>query len=58
MLIVTRSIQLCRTERDRMLESELFALLERTSDVAFTIATDGLIKSSNKAAERLFGCSA
>ncbi len=41
-----------------MLESELFAMLERTSDAAFTIATDGQIKSWNKAAERLFGYSA
>src|SRR6185437_1762716 len=56
-LIVTRSIQLCRTGRDRMLESELFALLEGTSDAAFTITPDGQIKSWNKAAERLFGYS-
>lgn len=41
-----------------MLETELFALLERTSDAAFTIAADGQIKSWNKAAERLFGYSA
>ena len=40
-----------------MLESELFALLERTSDAAFTIAADGQIKSWNKGAERLFGYS-
>ena len=40
-----------------MLESELFALLEGTSDAAFTITPDGQIKSWNKAAERLFGYS-
>src|SRR5574340_106242 len=40
-----------------MLESELFAVLEGTSDAAFTIAADGQIKSWNKAAEQLFGYS-
>ncbi len=38
-----------------MLESELFALLERTADAAFVISEDGEIQSWNKAAERLFG---
>jgi PAS domain S-box-containing protein len=38
-----------------MLESELFALLERTSDVAFAISEDGGIQYWNKAAERLLG---
>jgi PAS domain S-box-containing protein len=38
-----------------MLESELFALLERTSDAAFCIDEQGEIKSWNKAAEKLLG---
>lgn len=38
-----------------MLESELFALLEKTSDVAFAISEDGEIQHWNKAAERLLG---
>jgi PAS domain S-box-containing protein len=38
-----------------MLESELFALLERTADAAYTVASDGEICSWNGAAERLFG---
>lgn len=41
-----------------MLESELFALLERTADAAFAISEDGGIEYWNKAAERLFGYSA
>lgn len=38
-----------------MLESELFAMLERTADAAFVISQDREIQSWNKAAERLFG---
>ncbi len=38
-----------------MLESELFALLERTSDAAFAVTEQGEIVSWNKSAERLFG---
>ncbi len=41
-----------------MLETELFALLERTADAAFAISNDGEIEYWNKAAERLFGYSA
>ncbi len=41
-----------------MLESELFALLERTADAAFAISDDGQIEYWNAAAERLFGYSA
>jgi PAS domain S-box-containing protein len=41
-----------------MLESELFALLERTADAAFAVSDDGGIHYWNKAAERLFGYSA
>lgn len=40
-----------------MLESEIFALLERTTDAAFAISDDGEIVYWNKAAERLFGYS-
>lgn len=40
-----------------MLESELFALLEQTTDAAYTVATDGAVRSWNSAAERLFGYS-
>ena len=38
-----------------MLEAELFALLERTADAAYTVAEDGEIRSWNGAAEELFG---
>lgn len=38
-----------------MLESELFALLERTSDAAFAVTGQGEIVSWNKSAEKLFG---
>jgi PAS domain S-box-containing protein len=38
-----------------MLEAELFALLERTSDAAFCVTEQGEIQSWNKAAEKLFG---
>jgi len=38
-----------------MLESELFALLERTADAAFVISDNGEIQYWNKAAEQLFG---
>jgi PAS domain S-box-containing protein len=41
-----------------MLETELFALLERTADAAFSVSTEGEIVSWNRAAERLFGHSA
>ncbi len=40
-----------------MLESELFALLEGTTDAAFTLDDEGTICSWNKAAEKLFGYS-
>lgn len=40
-----------------MLETELFALLERTTDAAFAISEDGQIVYWNKPAERLFGYS-
>jgi PAS domain S-box-containing protein len=38
-----------------MLESELFALLEKTADAAYTVTVDGEICSWNAAAERMFG---
>lgn len=38
-----------------MLEQELFDLLERTSDAAFSLTDQGEICSWNRAAERLFG---
>jgi PAS domain S-box-containing protein len=38
-----------------MLESELFALLEGTTDAAYTVTQDGEICSWNAAAERLLG---
>lgn len=38
-----------------MLESELFALLDRTADAAYTVTAQGDIRSWNAAAERLFG---
>jgi PAS domain S-box-containing protein len=38
-----------------MLESELFALLERTADAAYTVTNQGKICSWNRSAERLFG---
>jgi PAS domain S-box-containing protein len=38
-----------------MLEMELFALLERTADAAYTVTEGGEICSWNAAAERLFG---
>ncbi len=38
-----------------MLESELFALLEHTSDAAFAVTEEGEIVAWNKNAERLFG---
>lgn len=41
--------------RSRMLEKELFALLERTTDAAYTVTVGGEICSWNTAAERLFG---
>jgi len=40
-----------------MLESELFALLERTSDAAFCVTDEGEIQSWNSSAEKLFGYS-
>lgn len=40
-----------------MLESELFALLERTADAAFVVSDDGEIQFWSKAAEHLFGYS-
>ena len=38
-----------------MLEGELFALLEGTTDAAFTVTEEGEILSWNKGAEKLFG---
>jgi PAS domain S-box-containing protein len=38
-----------------MLETELFALLERTASAAYTVTGDGEIRSWNGAAEQLFG---
>jgi PAS domain S-box-containing protein len=38
-----------------MLESELFALLEGTTDAAFAVTEEGEILSWNKSAEKLFG---
>jgi PAS domain S-box-containing protein len=38
-----------------MLERELFTLLESTADAAFTVDEEGLIRSWNRAAEKLFG---
>ena len=38
-----------------MLETELFALLERTADAAYTVTEQGEICSWNRAAERMFG---
>lgn len=38
-----------------MLENELFALLEQTTDAAFAVTDEGEIVSWNKAAEKLFG---
>lgn len=38
-----------------MLENELFALLEGTTDAAFSVTEEGEILSWNKAAEKLFG---
>ena len=38
-----------------MLETELFELLEGTSDAAFTVTGQGEICSWNKSAEKLFG---
>lgn len=40
-----------------MLETELFAFLERTSDAAFAVTEQGVICSWNKSAERMFGYS-
>jgi hypothetical protein len=37
-----------------MLETELFALLERTADAAYTVTADGEICSWNESAEQLF----
>lgn len=41
-----------------MLESELFAFLEHTTDATFVLSEDGEIQFWNKAAERLLGHSA
>jgi PAS domain S-box-containing protein len=41
-----------------MLESELFSLLEHSSDAAYTVTTDGEICSWNHAAEEMLGYSA
>lgn len=38
-----------------MLETELYALMERTADAAYTVSDGGEIRSWNAAAERLFG---
>lgn len=39
-------------------DSDLFALLERTADAAFTVDQNGVIQSWNGSAERLFGVTA
>lgn len=41
-----------------MLESELFALLENTTDAVFAVTEHGEIRSWNKSAEKLFGYTA
>ena len=41
-----------------MLEAELFAFLERTSDAAFAVTEQGEIRFWNESAKRLFGCPA
>ena len=41
-----------------MLERELFTLLEGTADAAFSVDEQGLVRSWNRAAEKLFGYSA
>lgn len=41
-----------------MQDSDLFSLLERTGDAAFTVDEEGIIRSWNGAAERLFGYAA
>lgn len=41
-----------------MLDTELFSLLENTTDAAFTVSEQGELRSWNKAAEKLFGFSA
>jgi PAS domain S-box-containing protein len=38
-----------------MLEAEIFALLEQTSDAAYSVTEEGVVCSWNKAAEELFG---
>ena len=38
-----------------MLESELYALLERTADAAYSVSDTGEIRSWNAGAERMFG---
>jgi len=38
-----------------MHDTELFRLLEHTADAAFTVDTEGVVRSWNGAAERLFG---
>lgn len=38
-----------------MLERELFAILDGTADGAFTVDEQGLVRSWNRAAEKLFG---
>jgi len=38
-----------------MLETELFALLEHTADAAYSVSSDGAIRSWNHAAEVIFG---
>src|SRR5574337_931656 len=41
-----------------MLDTELFALFENTTDAAFIVSDEGTICSWNKAAEALFGFTA
>lgn len=38
-----------------MMETELFALLDQTADAAYSVSEDGVIRSWNHAAERIFG---
>jgi PAS domain S-box-containing protein len=43
---------------NKMLETELFAFLESTTDAVFVVSEQGEIRSWNKSAEKLFGYSA
>ena len=54
-----RTVQVHRCNRvAQMLENELFALLDRTTDAAFAVTEQGEIVFWSKSAERLFGFAA